>query len=272
MGLLKKSHHRTWDCRAILGIARNGVKTHSCVIARSAATKQSQVFQQPHSHLFISGPLTGMIDQTPENQKQLCVRCKERKDPDKFCSPKFSIMYCIKFNIPMPSPTGHTPLQPVALCAACLRTLAKKENQKRHNRKPKNRLCQNIKTGIRKSLRTGKPGLWESYVGYTLGEFREHLQSQFEPGMSWGNYGRWHIDHIRPIASFDFDRYDDEDFKRCWSLSNLRPLWARDNWTRKKKTIQLCRMGNYGQAPIMNPLNRWLSLSNPERIASVDNE
>ncbi|MEA3226995.1 MAG: hypothetical protein U9Q07_13675, partial [Planctomycetota bacterium] len=108
-------------------------------------------------------------------------------------------------------------------------------NKKRHDRKPRNRLSGNIRTGIRKSFRTGKPGLWESRVGYTLAELREHLQSQFQPGMSWQNYGQWQIDHIRPVCSFDFSKYDDEDFNRCWSLSNLRPLWARDNWTRKKK-------------------------------------
>jgi len=176
-----------------------------------------------------------MIDQTPDNQKQPCVRCKERKDPDKFCSPKLSIMYCAEFNIPLPTPIEHTPSQPVALCAACLRTLAKKKNQKRHDRKPKNRLSRNIRTGISKSLRTGKTGLWEWRVGYSLAKLREHLQSQFQPGMSWSNYGQWHIDHIKAVSSFDFNSYDQEAFKNCWSLSNLRPLWARDNWTRKKK-------------------------------------
>jgi len=110
----------------------------------------------------------------------------------------------------------------------------KKQNQRRHNRKPKNRLSLNIEHGICKSFKTGKPGLWEWRVGYSLAKLREHLQKQFEPGMSWSNYGQWQIDHIKTVASFDFSKYDDEDFKRCWSLSNLRPLWARDNWTRSK--------------------------------------
>jgi len=179
-----------------------------------------------------------MIDQTPDNQKQPCVRCKERKDPDKFCSPKFSIMYCAEFNIPLPKPAEHKSSQPVALCAACLRILAKKKNQKRYDRQPKNRLCGNIKTGIYKSFRTGKPGLWEFRVGYSLAELREHLQKQFEPGMSWANYGandgHWQIDHIKPVSSFDFSSYEQEAFKSCWSMSNLRPLRARDNWTRRK--------------------------------------
>lgn len=163
-----------------------------------------------------------------------CIRCKESKDPRKFCSPRFSIHYCAEFNIPLLPPTEHTLSQPVALCGACLRTFAVKKNQKRHNQRPKYRLSRNIRTGISKSLKTDKPGLWEQLVGYTTAELREYIQRRFEPRMSWKNYGDWHIDHIRPVSTFDFSTYQDDDFKRCWSLSNLRPLWARDNWTRKK--------------------------------------
>ena len=153
-----------------------------------------------------------------------CSRCKERKSPGEFRS----------FNDPLPTPTKNKSSHPIALCAACRRILAKKKSQKHHNRKPKNRLSLNIQTGIYKSLRTGKPGLWESRVGYTLAELRDHLQSQFTAGMSWSNYGQWQIDHVRPVAFFDFESYEDEDFKRCWALSNLRPLWAKDNWARSK--------------------------------------
>lgn len=163
-----------------------------------------------------------------------CIRCKERKDPRKFCSSKFSAYMCVRFNIPILPVAKDKRSQPVFLCKACHRTLCKKENQKQHNQRPKYKLSRNIRTGISKSLRTGKPGLWESRVGYTLAELREHLQSQFQLDMSWQNYGRWHIDHIRPIASFDFSTYQDNGFKQCWTLSNLQPLWARDNWTKKK--------------------------------------
>ena len=163
-----------------------------------------------------------------------CIRCKERKDPRRFCSPKVSIYYCAEFNIPLSPPTKDKPLQTAALCADCQRTLAKKYYKKRYNQKSKNRLNKNIITGIRKSFRTGRHGLWESRVGYTLSELREHLQNQFQAGMSWRNYSQWHIDHIKPVASFDFSSYEQEAFKRCWALSNLRPMWARDNWSRKK--------------------------------------
>lgn len=163
-----------------------------------------------------------------------CIRCKERKDQRQFCSPRLSIEYCKKFNISLPGPAEHKLSEPVALCGACLRFFAVCKNKRRHNRRPKYRLSNNIRTGISKSFRTGKPGLWEKLVGYTTAELREYLQRRFEPGMSWENYSRWHIDHIRPIACFDFSTYQDNDFKRCWSLFNLQPLWAKDNWTKKK--------------------------------------
>jgi len=49
------------------------------------------------------------------------------------------------------------------------------------------------------------------------------------------NYGEWHIDHLRPLSSFEFESYDEENFKKAWSLSNLQPLWAKDNLTKSGK-------------------------------------
>lgn len=55
----------------------------------------------------------------------------------------------------------------------------------------------------------------------------QHIESQFTPEMSWDNYGKggWHIDHIRPISSFNFTCETDPEFLECWSLDNLQPLW-----------------------------------------------
>lgn len=72
----------------------------------------------------------------------------------------------------------------------------------------------------------GKKGAMR-HLDFTADDLREHLASRFQPGMSWENYGQWHIDHIRPCASFDLT--DHQQFRACWSLSNLQPLWARDN-------------------------------------------
>ena len=64
-------------------------------------------------------------------------------------------------------------------------------------------------------------------LGCTGEEVKEHLEKQFTEGMSWDNYGEWHIDHIKPCCSFDMS--DPEQQKICFHYSNLQPLWAEDN-------------------------------------------
>ena len=64
-------------------------------------------------------------------------------------------------------------------------------------------------------------------IGCTVAQLRAHLQAQFWPGMSWDNRGEWHIDHIRPCASFDLT--DPAQQRECFHYTNLQPLWAADN-------------------------------------------
>lgn len=71
---------------------------------------------------------------------------------------------------------------------------------------------------------------WRRFVPYSLEELMLHLERQFLPGMTWDNQGRgWHIDHIIPRSHFTFDGPQDSGFQACWALTNLRPLWAKDN-------------------------------------------
>ena len=72
-------------------------------------------------------------------------------------------------------------------------------------------------------------------LGYSPKELKEHLESQFTDGMSWDNMSEWHIDHIRPVSSFNFTTTECEDFKKCWALENLQPLWAADNLAKNNK-------------------------------------
>lgn len=64
-------------------------------------------------------------------------------------------------------------------------------------------------------------------VGCTPEELRDHIAKQFAPGMSFENYGKWHVDHIRPCVSFDLN--DPEQLAECFNWRNLQPLWASDN-------------------------------------------
>jgi len=85
-----------------------------------------------------------------------------------------------------------------------------------------------------KSLKGNKNGKhWEDLVGYTLDDLKKHLEKQFKNGMTWSNYGKWHIDHIIPIKVFNFTKPEHIDFKRCWALSNLQPLWAKENLSKQ---------------------------------------
>lgn len=68
-----------------------------------------------------------------------------------------------------------------------------------------------------------------------------HLESQFLPGMSWENRSEWHIDHIRPCASFDMT--DPEQQRACFHWSNLQPLWGKDNLEKQDSVPELVQPG-----------------------------
>lgn len=102
------------------------------------------------------------------------------------------------------------------------------------------RLNRAISRGIWGALTAGKGGQrWQIIVGYDAASLVEHLQRQFLPGMTWANYGAWHVDHIQPIASFDFGAGGLGEVRRCWALSNLRPLWATDNHRKHARRVLL---------------------------------
>lgn len=61
----------------------------------------------------------------------------------------------------------------------------------------------------------------------TISELKQYLQKQFTKGMTWENYGKWHIDHIKPCASFNLSKSKQQE--KCFNYTNLQPLWAKDN-------------------------------------------
>lgn len=115
---------------------------------------------------------------------------------------------------------------------------AVKRNLEKRKTDPVYRMEHGFSSQIRNALVGNKAGhSWERIVGYTLNQLKEHLEKQFKDGMNWNNYGRhgWHIDHIRPKSSFDYTSFEDENFKQCWSLDNLQPLWEEDNLRKGSK-------------------------------------
>lgn len=83
-----------------------------------------------------------------------------------------------------------------------------------------------IRYGIRK-LGGVKCERTLTLLGCSIEFLREFLEAKFKPGMSWKNYGQWHIDHIIPCAAFDLTNAKDQ--KKCFHHTNLQPLWGVDN-------------------------------------------
>jgi len=90
------------------------------------------------------------------------------------------------------------------------------------------------------------------HLPYTPIELKEHLEKQFEPWMNWSNYGiyrvatwddnnsttwTWQIDHIIPQSKLIYTSMEDENFKKCWALENLRPLSAKENLLKGNREI-----------------------------------
>ena len=73
-------------------------------------------------------------------------------------------------------------------------------------------------------------------LGCTIDELWIHMESKFTEGMTKENYGKWHVDHIMPCASFDLT--DPEQQAKCFHYTNLQPLWALDN-IKKSNRVQI---------------------------------
>jgi hypothetical protein len=100
--------------------------------------------------------------------------------------------------------------------------------QARRRSDPVQRMIDAIRRRMRLVVNGKSKGAFKEF-GYTAAELKQHLESQFRPGMTWENYGlygeNWHIDHKRPVSSFNLPN----ELVACFALSNLQPLWARDN-------------------------------------------
>jgi len=74
------------------------------------------------------------------------------------------------------------------------------------------------------------------YVSLDYKKLKDHLEKLFKPGMSWKNRNKWHIDHIRPLASFKFINHDgtinQRALNKAWKLTNLQPLWDKENMSK----------------------------------------
>jgi hypothetical protein len=70
-------------------------------------------------------------------------------------------------------------------------------------------------------------------LGCSISFLKNFLETKFKEGMTWENHGEWHIDHIKPCASFNL--LDEEEQKMCFHYTNLQPLWAYENLSKGSK-------------------------------------
>ena len=105
---------------------------------------------------------------------------------------------------------------------------------------PLYKLVANFRTAIYTVLKENnmdKYGHYFEILQYSPEELSTHLENQFTEGMTWENYGEWHVDHKLPITSFNFQEIGDNEFMKCWGLDNLQPMWADENIRKSNKMI-----------------------------------
>lgn len=100
------------------------------------------------------------------------------------------------------------------------------------------RLICNLRGRIKKVIsRNDRSKSTKKLLGCSINKFKQHLEDQFQEGMTWDNYGEWHIDHVIPCNMFD----QTCEYQRavCWHYTNMQPLWAEDNISKSDKIPNL---------------------------------
>lgn len=106
----------------------------------------------------------------------------------------------------------------------------------RRRSNPAIRIKQNISRGIRKAMgrtTSRKDARTHELLGCTIPGFMGFLERQFLPGMTWKNYGEWHIDHIIPVARFDLT--EPVSVRHAFNYRNTRPEWRIPNISKSDK-------------------------------------
>lgn len=109
------------------------------------------------------------------------------------------------------------------------REIAKRYSRKIHS-DPKSRpaiAARKMLARVMASTGKKKKGKTFSILGYNKEQFKRHIESQFEQGMTWANHGAWHVDHI--ISVSEMIALGVTSPSKINALSNLRPIWAVHN-------------------------------------------
>jgi hypothetical protein len=116
-----------------------------------------------------------------------------------------------------------------------------RENDNKYKRKRRAtdinyKIRRNCSSMIWSALNGRKNSSILNYLPYTIQNLKEHLKSKFDDKMTWDNYGSyWHIDHIVPQSKLLYSSMEEDNFQKCWALSNLQPLEAIENKRKSNK-------------------------------------
>jgi hypothetical protein len=148
-----------------------------------------------------------------QGARSRCGTCRQKRKPRRIKS----CVVCSRIFIPTANAPGY------GRCPTC------------RSKHPLTMLRQKLRTRLNMAVRSNaRAGSAVRDLGCTISAFRDYIETLFWTGMSWNNYGKWHLDHIRPLASFDLTNR--EQFLAACHFTNIQPLWARDN-SRKGRLI-----------------------------------
>ena len=98
------------------------------------------------------------------------------------------------------------------------------------------RIKANLRTRVWSSLKYNyKAARTLELIGCSIEELKQWLESQFTEGMTWDNYGEWHVDHVYPCSKFNLEQPYEQRIAFNWF--NLQPMWAHDNLTKSNKLL-----------------------------------
>jgi hypothetical protein len=104
------------------------------------------------------------------------------------------------------------------------------------DRNPSAKIARNLRSRLNGAVRGKiKVGSAVRDLGCSIEFLKRYLESKFQIGMTWGNYGfkGWHIDHVVPLDSFVLT--DTDQFMKACHYTNLQPLWWNENMSKGAK-------------------------------------
>lgn len=129
----------------------------------------------------------------------------------------------------------------VVFCSEQCRIARRNKTEMTHRQRRKTRiqwrLAKRLRNRLREMVGQNKCASALELVGCSLEQLKAHLESQFQPGMTWENAGfyGWHIDHIIPCAAFDLTKPEEQ--AKCFHYTNLQPLWRKQNQSKSSKCV-----------------------------------